>query len=257
MPLPEGYDVKLERVEETGMANRRVWVYKLKFGRKQKHKKICVDFDGELSNISNPANFDGRSPSDNDDFDWGGVETRDIQVGSDPSHKVKRTYICLEAKDDMVEFDDGEEVELRFIGPANGAAGSVSLHSQSVFRRTDSNQRVWREHTWGAKGSTEVPVAMAGAATDGGDAALDDAAPPLIAFDDAPLAVATLDLATVLDAETAMLEDDAIRNAPVAVVAGLTPERWALVADALEVETVGGLLAHPAVEALSKLRRFV
>lgn len=246
MPLKEGYDVKLERVEDIGLSNRRLWVYKLKFKRKQKHKEICVDFDGKLSNFSNPGNFDAKSATDNGDFEWKGFRTEEFPVGSDPSNKKTKTLICLKSKDsDGAEIGAGGEIELGFIGPANGKTGSVSFHSTSVMRITDSNRRAWVKIDWGEKSSTEVPMAMA----EDGAATLDET--------ESETMLASLDLDQVLEAETATQDTDDILSAPLSTITGLPPDRWALISEATGATNIGELLRNEAVASISSLRKFL
>lgn len=242
MPLQDGYDVKLDRIEDIGLSNRRLWVYKLKFRRKQKHKEICVDFDGKLGNFSNPENFDGKAATDNAKFEWKGAQTKEVQVGNDPSKTETKTFVCLKSKDtDGAKIDAGGEIELGFIGSSDGKSGSVSFHSTSVMRITDSNRTAWVEIDWGAKSSSEVPMAMA----DDGASNMDETA------------LASLDLDTVLDAETASLDFDTILAAPLTAIAGLSVDRWALITEATGATNIAELLENEAVTNISSLRKFM
>ena len=246
MSLPKGYDIKLDRVEDIGISNRRLWVYKLKFGKKQRHKKICVDFDGKLGNFSDPANFDARTASDNNKFVWDGFKTKDIRVGTDPSKTVKKTFVCLKTKGKRpVKIGAGGEIELRFVGPANGKAGKVSFHTQSVLRIKDSNRLVLKDITFGEKESVEVPIAMAEADTTEVIADTEDGI------------VAALDLETVLDPEAAALGIEEIAEAPLKVIAGLSAKRWGVLSEALEVSTVEELLEHEAIRNVTALRDYL
>jgi hypothetical protein len=167
-----------------------------------------------------------------------------VQVGNDPSNKKDKTHICLKSKKDKnIEIDKDVEIELRFVGPANGKAGNVSLHTKSVVAITNSNRRSLQDLDWGEKGSTEVPIAM----TVEGEAN-ENETDQTFAF---------LDLDTVLDLETASADIDAILAAPLSVIAGLPADRWALIAEATGATNVGELIENEAIENIGRLREFL
>lgn len=252
MALPKGFDVVLDGVEDIGLSNRRLWKYKLKFGKKLKHTKICVDFDGELGNLSNPSNFDKKSATDHADFEWSGFETKTFRDPVDKSKKTKKTFVCLKAKGGKdrkpVSIDEGAEIDLRFIGPAKGKAGKVSLHSQTVGSIPNSNKIGLAEKTWGDKGSTEVPMAMVGEQSDEAEEL------PILADE---VVLHTLDLETVVSAEAAELDEEALRQLPLSALTGLTAAKWDAISEITEAHTIGELVDHEAIDVLAKLRMYL